>query len=76
MDVRNLFYALHPQGWAEVFNITVDEWKEYRKSGIYVMNPYFELLEEMVIKGDITENIDIRSEGGIDTVPRYSYTLS
>jgi hypothetical protein len=76
MDIRNLFYTLHPQGWAEVFNITVDDWKKYRKLGIYVMNPYFELLEEMAINGDIIESIDIRGEGGINTVPRYSYTLS
>jgi hypothetical protein len=76
IDVRKLFYALHPEGWAEVFNVTSEEWRTHRKAGIYVMNPYFELLESMVNNGDLVESIDPRLEGGIETVPRYSYVLS
>ncbi len=75
LDVRQLFYSLHPDGWAEVFGITPEEWRAIRKAGIYVMNPYFELLEALVENGDIVESIDPRSEGGI-MVPRYSYVLS
>jgi hypothetical protein len=75
LDVRQLFYALHPEGWAEVFDITPDEWKAYRKAGIYVMNPYFELLEALVEAGELVENIDPRPEGG-NVVPRFSYTVA
>ena len=76
LDVRQLFYALHPDGWAEVFDVTADEWRAYRKAGIYVMNPYFELLEALIANGDLVESVDPRSEGGIDGVPRYSYVLA
>jgi glucosamine 6-phosphate synthetase-like amidotransferase/phosphosugar isomerase protein len=76
IDVRKLFYTLHPKGWAEVFDVTAEEWLSYRKAGIYIMNPYFELLEGMVENGDLVESIDPRHEGGIDNVPRYSYELS
>ena len=75
LDVRQLFYALHPEGWADVFDITPDEWKAYRKAGIYVMNPYFELLEALVEAGELVESIDPRPEGG-NVVPRFSYTLA
>jgi hypothetical protein len=75
LDVRQLFYSLHPDGWAEVFNVTPEEWKAYRKAGIYVMNPFFELLEALVENGDLVESIDPRSEGG-NIVSRYSYVLS
>lgn len=76
LDVRKLFYALHPEGWAEVFDVTSEEWKNCRKAGVYVMNPYFELLEELVENGDLMVRVDYRSEGGFDEVPRFSYRLA
>jgi glucosamine 6-phosphate synthetase-like amidotransferase/phosphosugar isomerase protein len=76
LDVRQLFYALNPDGWAEVFDVSAEEWKAYRKAGIYVINPYFELLEALVANGDLVESVDPRSEGGIDGVLRYSYVLA
>jgi glucosamine 6-phosphate synthetase-like amidotransferase/phosphosugar isomerase protein len=76
LDVRQLFYSLHPEGWAEVFDVSKDEWLAHRKAGIYVMNPYFELLKAMVENGDLVESIDPRPEGGIEGVPRYSYVLA
>ena len=76
LDVRELFYSLHPEGWAEVFGVSSEEWKAYRKAGVYVMNPYFELIETLVENGDLVESVDPRSEGGIDGVPRYSYVLA
>ncbi|MBE0634238.1 hypothetical protein IH574_06660 [Candidatus Bathyarchaeota archaeon] len=76
LDVRELFYSLHPEGWAEVFGVPSEEWKAYRKAGVYVMNPYFELIEALVENGDLVESIDPRPEGGVDGVPRYSYVLA
>jgi hypothetical protein len=76
LDVRELFYSLHPEGWAEVFGAPSEEWKAYRKAGVYVMNPYFELIEALVENGDLVESIDPRPEGGVDGVPRYSYVLA
>jgi hypothetical protein len=74
-DVRQLYYELHPEGWASVHNILSNEWTAYRKDGVYIMNPYFELLEQMAEDEDIDESIDPRNEGGIDEVPRFSYVL-
>jgi len=73
IDIRKLFYALNPEGWAEIFNLSSDKWKAYSKAGIYVRNPYFELLETLAKNGEIVESIDLRTEGGIDNVPRFSY---
>jgi hypothetical protein len=75
LDIRRLFYELHPEGWADIYNISVDKWKSDRKAGVYIMNPYFELIEAMVDNGDLVESVDLRLEGGINIVPRYSYEL-
>jgi glucosamine 6-phosphate synthetase-like amidotransferase/phosphosugar isomerase protein len=75
LDVRLLFLELQPEGWAKVYNVSGEAWKTYWKAGIYVMNPYFELIETLVEDGDLVESVDHRSEGGIGTVPRYSYEL-
>jgi len=74
-DIRQLYYELHPEGWASVHNTLSNEWMAYRKDGVYIMNPYFEILEAMAEDEDIDETIDYRTEGGIDDVPRYSYVL-
>ena len=76
LDVRELFDALNPDGWAEAFSMSVDEWLGHRAAGICVMNPYYELLETMVADGIIEESIDLRTEGGFENVPRYSYVLA
>ena len=76
MDVRNLFHIHNPDGWAEVYGVTSNEFKAHRAAGVYVMNPYFELLESMVADGIIEESIDPRPEGGFENVSRYSYVLS
>ena len=76
MDVRNLFQVHNPEGWADVYGVTANEWKAQRAAGIYIMNPYFELLESMVADGVIEESIDPRPEGGFEDVPRYSYVLA
>ena len=76
MDVRVLWYAHYPEGWAEVYGVSMDDFRAYRKAGIYEMNSYFELLESMVKDGILVESVDPRLEGGIDGVPRYSYRLS
>jgi hypothetical protein len=75
-DVRVLWYKFHPEGWADVFDVSAEDWLAHRKAGIYVMNPYFELLESMVNDGILVESIDTRLEGGIKGVPRYSYRLA
>ena len=75
-DVRVLWYSFHPEGWADVFDVSPENWLAYRKAGIYVMNPYFELLESMVKDGILVETVDPRLEGGIEDVPRYSYKLA
>jgi glucosamine 6-phosphate synthetase-like amidotransferase/phosphosugar isomerase protein len=74
-DIRELYYELHPEGWASVHGILSNEWTAYRKDGVYVMNPYFELLEAMTDDEDIDESIDPRAEGGVENVPRFSYVL-
>ena len=76
MDVRNLFHIHNPDGWADVYGVTSNEFKAHRAAGVYVMNPYFELLESMVADGIIEESIDPRPEGGFENVSRYSYVLA
>ena len=76
MDVRNLFHIHNPDGWADVYGVTANEFKAHRAAGVYVMNPYFELLESMVADGIIEESIDPRPEGGFENVSRYSYVLA
>ncbi|MCW4049889.1 MAG: hypothetical protein NWE89_09160 [Candidatus Bathyarchaeota archaeon] len=76
IDVRRLFYELLPEGWGKVFGITPEEFKSHRRDGVYVLNPYFELLEALVADGRLVEFIDPRSEGGVDGTPRYSYRLA
>ncbi|MHA2068410.1 MAG: hypothetical protein ACXABY_28945 [Candidatus Thorarchaeota archaeon] len=76
MDIRKLFHVHNPEGWADVYSVTVNEWNAHRAAGVYVMTPYFELLESMVADGIIEESIDPRPEGGFDDVPRYSYVLA
>jgi glucosamine 6-phosphate synthetase-like amidotransferase/phosphosugar isomerase protein len=74
-DIRQLYYELHPEGWASVHGVLSNEWMTWRKTGVYTMNPYFELLEHMTEDEDIDETTDLRTEGGIDDVPRFSYVL-
>ncbi|NIN98842.1 MAG: hypothetical protein GTN93_27385, partial [Anaerolineae bacterium] len=76
LDLRQLFNALHPEGWGKVFGISPEEWKRHRRNGVYVRNPYFELLEELVADGELQESIDPRTEGGFAGCPRFSYALS
>jgi len=76
LDVRELFHSLQYEEWAEVYNMPVNAWKDQWKEGVYVMNPYFELLEDMVLGGDLSESIDPRMEGGIENVPRFKYSLA
>ncbi len=76
LDVRKLAKKLDPEGWAEVYDVSSEDWLSYRKAGVYIMNPYFELLESMVKDGLLVESIDPRQEGGIEGVPRYSYKLA
>ncbi|MFH2111543.1 MAG: hypothetical protein ABIJ47_09835 [Candidatus Bathyarchaeota archaeon] len=74
-DIRQLYYELHPEGWASVHGVLSNEWMTWRKTGVYTMNPYFELLEAMTEDEDIDETTDLRTEGGIENVPRFSYVL-
>lgn len=75
MDVRRLFNVLQPEGWAKVYGLPVEDWVKLCKAGVYVRNPYFELLEDMVADGDLDERVDPRMEGGVRDVPRFSYSL-
>ena len=74
-DVRKLYYDLHPEGWSQVYDMSPEEWIQTRKDGVYIANPYFDLLEEMVATDVLEESVDPRWEGGVDDTPRFSYTL-
>jgi hypothetical protein len=74
-DVRKLYYDLHPEGWAQIYDMSPEEWIQSRKDGVYIANPYFDLLEEMVATGTLEQSVDPRWEGGFDDTPRFSYSL-
>jgi glucosamine--fructose-6-phosphate aminotransferase (isomerizing) len=74
-DFRGVWYALHPYGWAEAYGVTSEKWMEHRKAGVGIVNPFIEVLDELIIRDEIERWTDLRLEGGVRYTPRYSYRL-
>ncbi|MCW4036939.1 MAG: hypothetical protein NWE75_07070 [Candidatus Bathyarchaeota archaeon] len=75
LDFRRIAQALRPEGWAQAYGISVDQYKEIRKAGVSIVNPYIEVVDMMLAEGLIRERVDLRSEGGVPDTPRFSYSL-
>ena len=76
LDFRRIAQALGPEGWAQAYGLPVDQYKEIRKAGVSIVNPYIEVVDMMLAEGLIRERVDLRSEGGVPDTPRFSYSLA
>lgn len=76
LDFRRIAQALGQEGWAQAYGISVDQYKDIRKAGVSMVNPYIEVVDMMLAEGLIRERVDLRSEGGVPDTPRFSYSLA
>ncbi len=76
LDFRRIAQALGPEGWAQAYCIPVDQYREIRRAGVSIVNPYIEVVDMMLADGLIRERVDLRSEGGVPDTPRFSYALT
>ena len=75
-DFRGMEKAMgYNGGWAKVYNITNEEWRNYTRYMLEIVNPLIETLDELIDEGKITKKIRPRLEGGVPDTPRYSYSL-
>jgi len=75
-DFRGMEKAMgYNGGWAKVYNITNEEWRNYTRYMLEIVNPLIETLDELKDEGKITKKINPRLEGGVPDTPRYSYSL-
>ena len=75
-DFREMWYDLNPDGLAEAYGLSVDEWKALRKAGVSVVNPYIDVVDMLKHEFRVVESIDPRVEGGVAETPRFSYVLA
>ena len=76
VDFRNLWNILYPDSWAQAFGIKPEEFKDLRKRGVGIVNPYIETLDMLIAEGKIRRRIDSRLEAGVERTPRFAYSLS
>ena len=76
-DFRGMEKAMgYNGGWAKVYNITNEEWRNYTRYMLEIVNPLIETLDELVEEGEINKKNRTRLEGGVPDTPRYSYSLA
>ena len=76
IDFANLWSSLYPEGWAECFMTSITVFERLYGQGFRFVNEYIEVLDMLIAKGQIEENINLRMEGGVSDTPRFSYCLS
>jgi len=72
-DFRAIRRCINPDGWASAYGLGLKEWEQWRDKGISIVNPFIDVLDEMIEEGVINQRIDKRLEGGVRATPRYSY---
>lgn len=75
IDFRDLWYELYPLGWAEAYRVGPEEFERLREAGVSIVNPFIEALDEMASRGLIKKWIAKRPEAGVESIPRYTYSL-
>jgi len=75
IDFRDLWYELYPLGWAKAYGVKPEELEKLRESGVSVVNPFIDTLDEMASKSQIKKWIAKRPEAGVEYIPRYTYSL-
>lgn len=76
LDFKVIERFLNKKGFAEALGISQEKWREYRKSGVSIVNPYIETLDMLIAEEKIRRRIDRRLEGGVEGTPRFSYSLT
>ena len=77
LDFYRLWYALDKTHWAKAYGIGQEEWKELgRDYGVSIVNPFIEVLDELIEVGKIKKSIDYRAEGCCLKTPRFMYGLT
>jgi glucosamine 6-phosphate synthetase-like amidotransferase/phosphosugar isomerase protein len=71
-----MWYELHPDGWAAGYGITTREWEALRDSGVHMVNPFIDVVEALKREDRIVEYVDRRVELGIEGTPRFMYALA
>ena len=67
---------LHPDGLAQGYGITIREWEALRDSGVFMVNPFIDVVEALKREDRVVEYVDRRVELGIEGTPRFMYALA
>ncbi|MCW4035744.1 MAG: hypothetical protein NWE75_00980, partial [Candidatus Bathyarchaeota archaeon] len=59
LDFRRISQALGQEGWAQAYGLPVDQYKEIRRAGVSIVNPYIEVVDMMLAEGLIRERVDL-----------------
>ena len=77
LDFYRLWYALDKTHWAKAYGIDQEEWKTLRRDyGVSIVNPFIDVLNELIEAEKIGQSIDYRTEGCCKKTPRFMYTLA
>jgi glucosamine 6-phosphate synthetase-like amidotransferase/phosphosugar isomerase protein len=66
---------MHPDGLAQGYGIATREWEALRDSGVFMVNPFIDVVEALKREDRIVEYVDRRVELGIEGTPRFMYAL-
>jgi glucosamine 6-phosphate synthetase-like amidotransferase/phosphosugar isomerase protein len=67
---------MHPDGLAQGYGIATREWEALRDSGVFMVNPFIDVVEALKREGRIVEYVDRCLELGIEGTPRFMYALA
>jgi glucosamine--fructose-6-phosphate aminotransferase (isomerizing) len=77
LDFFRLWYALDKTHWARAYGVEQEEWRALRRDkGVSIVNPFIEVLDELIEAGKIRKSIDYRREGCTARTPRFLYSLA
>lgn len=76
IDFMQILSALNPEGWAKIYGVSTERWKEVYQLGVRIVNPFIEVMDILVAEGKMQERVTLKDEGGVPDTPRFSYALS
>jgi len=76
VDFDALQHELHPDGWAKAYGIEPEEYRDVRRKGVRIVNPYIKTLNMLIAEGKIRRYVDRRLEAGVERLPRFAYSLA
>ena len=77
LDFHRLWQALDKTHWAKAYGVEKEEWRTLRRDmGLDIVNPFIEVLDELIESGKISQSVDYRREGCTARTPRFLYSLA